>query len=193
MFLRILTALTFVFMLGCAPKQVQYVSGNSTPSTTTDLNTADYRRMVLELLQQVQNSAKSYLLDQEQVVLITRIENRTTSLIDGAALEETIRSVFSSNSRFTFIDTKTLDDILAQLEMGRTGLTDSGTAIKAGKLLNAQLLLSGSLTSTIQRAGRTKDASYQFTIELTNIENGAIIWTGQSEIRKMFQRPRAGF
>lgn len=63
--------------------------------------------------------------------------------IAAARLNSLLASV--PNGRFELIDRTHLKGVLAEQDLGATGVTDSGTAVKAGKLLNADAIVFGTV------------------------------------------------
>ncbi len=178
---------------GCASHKVEYIDPMEAHSTTTALSNADFNRIATELTDSLLGDpVMDRVLGRRNVVFVGPIKNRTYDHPDMEAFAETIQNELRRSGRFQIIDMKRLDEILDQWELKRSGLVDRDIAMRAGKLLDARYMISGALSSSDQVSGRIKDVSYKITLELLNLENGEILWSDETQIRKIHKRSRFG-
>ena len=190
---KCLGLLSLTMLLGCAAHQVQYIDPMDARSTSAGLSHADFKRMSQDIVSQMLDDvALDARLPDRSVLLLGSIKNRTYDHLDGMAFGQILRQSMRSTQRFAFVDQERLDDLLDQWELRRTGLVEKDHAMKAGALLNARYICFASVSSTYQRGGRVKDVSYMLSLELTDVSNGEILWTGQTDIRKMQKQARFG-
>ena len=180
-------------MFGCATRQAQYVDPQSRASISTDLNLADFDRMCRDLLKKMAgNSRLNASLKKGGAAFIGGIENRTYDHLDTQAFAENLKRLLLNSGNWTMIEPKRIDDILDRWELRKTGLFDKETAMKVGKLTDAQFMFTGAVTSSFQRQGRRTDATYQLTLELMSLDDGQLVWVEQTSVRKQFKRALVG-
>ena len=122
------------------------------------------------------------------ICYIHRLGNRTSEHIDTQAMLKTIRTRLIRAGKFTFVDPTQRPEILKQLEDQSSDLIDQSTAVKYGRLLGADYFLYGDISSITAKAGRKRGVYYNVTLNLLDIERGAIIWADEKEIQKVEKR-----
>ena len=115
-----------------------------------------------------------------------------------AAADELTTQLFKTN-QFSIIERAQLDAILSEQDLGASGRVSAGTAAEIGRLLGAQLILTGSITQfSIERVSggfRSLGASYSkaetiLDVRLVDTNTGEIILAENGEGSKRF---RGGF
>jgi TolB-like protein len=76
-------------------------------------------------------------------------------------------SAFSSQGRFRIIEKENLTAVLEELELGRTELVDKSSAVKIGKLLTADAIITGT--------ARGKESSLEIVTRIVNTETRTIL------------------
>jgi hypothetical protein len=80
---------------------------------------------------------------------IGEIENkspRAKALQMGQTIREMLLSIFSRSQVFAVIERDKLDIILSEQELQLSGITDASSAVEIGNLLNAEVILFGTIT-----------------------------------------------
>lgn len=187
--LCVLAMLTMSVFWGCATRQATYVSPQDQSSISTDLHLADFQEMCRDLLKKMQNHQDLIeILDRGAVAFIGGIENRTYDHLDTRAFGENLKRQLLAHGSWRMIEPRHIDDVLDRWELRRSGLVDRDTAMKVGKLTDAGFMFTGAVTSSHQRQGRKTDVAYQLTLELLSLDNGELVWVGQTSVRKQFKR-----
>jgi len=89
----------------------------------------------------------------------------------GRAAANFMESELSSRASLKLIERARVDDIVRELELQKSGLVDKSTAVKAGKLLGATLMITGN----IDRAG----ADLVVSTRVIEVRTGEILGTKQ--------------
>jgi len=88
----------------------------------------------------------------------------TDETVDGLLLF--IENAFVNSGRVVVVDRKNIDSIVEEYEFQRSAMTDESTAVEIGKMANAELIVTGAVTSV---GGR-----YYLNIRLIEVESGEI-------------------
>ncbi|MBI4976441.1 MAG: VWA domain-containing protein [Spirochaetes bacterium] len=94
---------------------------------------------------------------------------------DAEYFGEQLSLVLSRSTVFTQVERKDLQKIMKELELTMTGLTDEKNAAKVGKLLGAQMLITGQLFA----GGKEQ---YELFLKLVNVETGEILSVTKAKI-----------
>src|SRR5688572_26489873 len=63
----------------------------------------------------------------------------------SASITDVVGSLLSEDRNVTIVERKRIDDVLAEQKLQASGLVDTATAVRVGKLLGADLILTGSV------------------------------------------------
>ena len=85
----------------------------------------------------------------------------------GEAISELLVSQFSNSTIFRVVERKGLNAVLKEQELQMSGITDTDTAVKYGKILNADALIYGSVTEL--------GDDFNITVKLIDVETGVIV------------------
>lgn len=99
-------------------------------------------------------------------VAILNIEERAVNQTDAVLAMDFIREALVKSGKFIVIERENMEKILEEQKFQLSGCTTEDCAVKAGKLLNVQQMLLGSLN-------RTGD-KYYISLRLINVEEGTI-------------------
>jgi PBP1b-binding outer membrane lipoprotein LpoB len=92
----------------------------------------------------------------------------------------------AARSRMLFINRAQNQMVQDERQLKRTGATDKGTLKSARQMLGADYRLSGRIGSLDSRSAQTGMVQRytQIAFELTDLESGAIVWTGIYEFSR---------
>jgi curli biogenesis system outer membrane secretion channel CsgG len=102
----------------------------------------------------------------------------------GWAAADELTTQLVQSGKYTVIERAQLDAILQEQNLGASGAVTAATAAKVGKLLGAQLILTGSITQfSIQRTsvgfrgvgGSYSNAESKMDVRLVNTETGEVL------------------
>lgn len=87
----------------------------------------------------------------------------------GTDIADTLTSVLSKKSGFKVVERQMLSKIIEELNLNNSGVIDPDSAVKAGKLLGANILIMGSYLKFMEQV--------KINIRLVDTETGAILKT----------------
>jgi len=142
---------------------------------------------------QTQKSFVSHILKRMAQQLVGRLQRDTTrvmnvAILDFATTKNTkekelgkgmalmITDVLVQQARFNLIEREKIEEINKEIALGQTGLIDEKSAQEAGKLLGAEVMISGSVASLGEY--------YIIAARAIQVENGKILGTAAEEIRR---------
>jgi len=117
-----------------------------------------------------QSYRKNRVINFKKAIAIADFENMSTAAKEnslGEAMAELFSAEFSQSTLFRVVERKNLGKIFQEQSLQLSGATDGGKAAEAGKLLDAQALLFGS----VSEVGET----FTITVKLTDVETGEIL------------------
>ncbi|TBT20028.1 penicillin-binding protein activator LpoB [Vibrio parahaemolyticus] len=175
-----------VILGGCSNK-VSYGDSQATETTTIDFGSTDHKKIAGEMVDSMMmsGSVAAITRDQRPIVFVERIKNKTSEHIDTESITDTISTKMLNSGKFRFVDMDRVESVREQLNFQNTDeLVNQSTAIQFGKMVGAQYMLYGNLSSIVKNAGSDKDVYYKMTMRLMDLETGLIEWADETEIRK---------
>ncbi len=175
-----------VILEGCSNK-VSYGDSQATETTTIDFGSTDLQKIAGEMVDSMMmsGSVAAITRDQRPIVFVERIKNKTSEHIDTESITDTISTKMLNSGKFRFVDMDRVESVREQLNFQSTDeLVNQSTAIQFGKMVGAQYMLYGNLSSIVKNAGSDKDVYYKMTMRLMDLETGLIEWADETEIRK---------
>ena len=101
------------------------------------------------------------------VAAILPLEPATEPLsIDAEYFSEQMVLSIADTGGFTVVDRSNIQDVIDELKLQLSGLTDSDTVAEVGRLLNAQVLIAGKLY---------KPDDYELFLRLLRVESGEVL------------------
>ncbi len=183
----IIALLGLAVILGGCSSQVTYGDAQATETMTIDFGSTDLQRIAAEMVDSMMMSGAVAAMTREQrpIVFVERIKNKTSEHIDTESITDTISTQMLSSGKFRFVDMARIESVRQQLNFQNNDeLVNQSSAIQFGKMVGAQYMLYGNLSSIVKRAGRDKDVYYKMTMRLMDLESGLIEWADETEIRK---------
>ncbi len=122
------------------------------------------------------------------ILFVEGIKNKSPEHLDTDAITEAITSALLASGKFNFVDKARVEEVRAQLDFNNDqALVNPGTAIQFGKMVGAQYMLYGNISSFDKGDGVEEDLYYLLSMRLMELETGLIEWTGVSEMKKTNQ------
>ncbi len=183
----IIALLGLAVILGGCSNQVTYGDAQATETTTIDFGSTDLQRIAAEMVDSmmVSGSVAAITRDQRPIVFVERIKNKTSEHIDTESITDTVSTKMLNSGKFRFVDMERVESVRQQLNFQNTDeLVNQSTAIQFGKMVGAQYMLYGNLSSIVKSTGSKKDVYYKMTMRLMDLESGLIEWADETEIRK---------
>lgn len=88
---------------------------------------------------------------------------------DAAVITDLLRSELVKTRKFNVLERGNMEKILAEQAFQQTGCTSDDCAVKLGKMLNCQRMVSGSLGKLA--------AEYYLNVRVVDIETGRVLWS----------------
>ncbi len=131
--------------------------------------------------------------DGRPIVFVERMENKTSEHIDAKSITETISSKMLNSGKFRFVNMDRVEVVRDQLNFQNNDeLVSQSTAIQFGKMVGAQYMLYGNLSSIVKNAGSDNYVYYKMTMRLMDLQTGLIKWADETEIRKQQSKSLLG-
>jgi curli biogenesis system outer membrane secretion channel CsgG len=94
----------------------------------------------------------------------------------GRSLSDLFTSKLAQTGAFTLVERKKIDAAVRELELGMTGLTEKDTADRIGRLLNADLLIAGTVTEVGENVN--------INVRLIEVETGEVLSARTAEVAR---------
>jgi uncharacterized protein (TIGR02722 family) len=183
----VIALLGLAVVLGGCSNQVSYGDAQAVETTTIDFGSTDLQTIAGEMVDSMLMSGSvSYITRESRpIVFVERIKNKTSEHIDTESITDTISTKMLNSGKFRFVDMGRVESVREQLNFQNNDeLVNQSNAIQFGKMVGAQYMLYGNLSSIAKNAGSDKDVYYKMTMRLMDLETGLIEWADETEIRK---------
>lgn len=183
----VIALLGLAVLLGGCSNKVSYGDAQAVETTTIDFGSTDLQTIAAEMIDSMMMSGSVAYITREQrpIVFVERIKNKTSEHIDTESITDTISTKMLNSGKFRFVDMGRVESVREQLNFQNNDeLVDQSNAIQFGKMVGAQYMLYGNLSSIAKSAGNDKDVYYKMTMRLMDLETGLIEWADETEIRK---------
>ncbi len=193
---KLLSILAFAALLfGCAAT-TPTVGGNVSYGNATDVEqvNADFGSTDLQLMAERMSrslsefSAESY--KDKPLVTVANVKNKTNEYIDTRSITDSIKTQLLKSRALRFaVDISDMQNQTDELtRQNNSGLYARQSTARVGQMQAAKFRVEGTLTSIVKRNSSIKDVYYKFTLQMTSIETGEVVWMDEKEIRKVAQR-----
>lgn len=175
-----------VILGGCSNK-VSYGDAQEAETTTIDFGSTDLQKIAGEMVDSMLMSGSVAYITRESrpIVFVERIKNKTSEHIDTESITDSVSTKMLNSGKFRFVDMDRVESVRKQLDFQNNDeLVNQSSAIQFGKMVGAQYMLYGNLSSIVKQAGSKKDVYYKMTMRLMDLETGLIEWADETEIRK---------
>lgn len=179
---------------GCA-NTVSYGDAQAVETKTVDFGSTDLQKIAADMVDSMMmsGSVAAITKNSRPIVFIDGIKNKTSEHIDTESITDTISTKMLNSGKFRFVDMDRVEDVRQQLQFQNNDqLVDKGSSVQFGKMVGAQYMLYGNLSSIVKEDGRDKDIYYKMTMRLMDIKSGLIEWADETEIRKEQSRSMFG-
>ncbi|EAP95267.1 MULTISPECIES: penicillin-binding protein activator LpoB [Vibrio] len=183
-----------VILGGCSNK-VSYGDAQAVETTTIDFGSTDLQTIAGEMVDSMMASGSVSYITREQrpIVFVERIKNKTSEHIDTESITDTISTKMLNSGKFRFVDMDRVESVRDQLNFQNNDeLVNQSSAIQFGKMVGAQYMLYGNLSSIVKKDGSDEDVYYKMTMRLMDLESGLIEWADETEIRKQQSKSLLG-
>ncbi|MGF1764756.1 penicillin-binding protein activator LpoB [Aliivibrio kagoshimensis] len=192
----IIALLGLAVLLGGCSNKVSYGDAQSAETTTIEFGSTDLQKIAMEMTDSMLSSGAVAHLTQNSrpIVFVESIKNKTSEHIDTESVTDSISTKLLNSGKFRFVDMDRVESVRKQLNFQNDDeLVNQSTAIQFGKMVGAQYMLYGNLSSIVKQAGSDKDVYYKMTMRLMDLETGLIEWADETEIRKQEAKKLLGW
>lgn len=180
-----------IFVTSCATTIRQGISDDETV-TGSDWSAKDVKEIADYMANSISKAAAvpgSVLYGKKTRWILARdLRNDTDEHVNTRTIMEKVRTKLIQAGIASFVDDQAVTDILNQLKFQQSGLFDDKTVARVGKLVGAQYILRGTISSIRKRTERTDIIYYNVTLQAVDIETGEIIWTDEKELQRMTRK-----
>jgi penicillin-binding protein activator len=172
------------------------------PGTTAPLQAGYDQNDLLKLAQQMSAEVLAQPFppagENQPIMVVLGIQNRTETHIDTMALADTITTKLMDSGKLRFVNSARRDELLKEQGYQLANATPE-TRTKIGRQLGAKYMLTGSITEISResmrqaRVSKKQDVYYQLTCEVTDLETGLIAVRKQIDRQRTAQKPIIGW
>ncbi|MBB1463954.1 penicillin-binding protein activator LpoB [Vibrio sp. SG41-7] len=191
----VIALLGLAVILGGCSNKVSYGDAQAVETTTIDFGSTDLQTIAGEMVDSMMASGSVSYITREQrpIVFVERIKNKTSEHIDTESITDTISTKMLNSGKFRFVDMDRVESVRDQLNFQNNDeLVNQSSAIQFGKMVGAQYMLYGNLSSIVKKDGSAEDVYYKMTMRLMDLESGLIEWADETEIRKQQSKSLLG-
>ncbi|WP_336915062.1 penicillin-binding protein activator LpoB [Vibrio cholerae] len=191
----VIALLGLAVILGGCSNKVSYGDAQAVETVNVDFGSTDLQRIAAEMVDSMMmsGSVSAITRDGRPIVFVERIKNKTSEHIDTESITDTISTKMLNSGKFRFVDMDRVEAVRDQLNFQNNDeLVNQSTAIQFGKMVGAQYMLYGNLSSIVKNAGSDKDVYYKMTMRLMDLQTGLIEWADETEIRKQQSKSLLG-
>lgn len=192
----VIALLGLAVILGGCSNKVSYGDAQAVETVDVDFGSTDLQKIAGEMVDSMMmsGSVAAITRDGRPIVFVERIKNKTSEHIDTESITDTISTKMLNSGKFRFVDMDRVEAVREQLNFQNNDeLVNQSTAIQFGKMVGAQYMLYGNLSSIVKNAGSDKDVYYKMTMRLMDLKTGLIEWADETEIRKQQSKSLLGF
>ncbi|EJL6703122.1 penicillin-binding protein activator LpoB [Vibrio cholerae] len=191
----VIALLGLAVILGGCSNKVSYGDAQAVETVNVDFGSTDLQKIAAEMVDSMMmsGSVSTITRDGRPIVFVERIKNKTSEHIDTESITDTISTKMLNSGKFRFVDMDRVEAVRDQLNFQNNDeLVNQSTAIQFGKMVGAQYMLYGNLSSIVKNAGSDKDVYYKMTMRLMDLQTGLIEWADETEIRKQQSKSLLG-
>jgi uncharacterized protein (TIGR02722 family) len=120
----------------------------------------------------------------DPVVIVGTVDNQTMEHINTGTFIEELQRALINSGKVSFAASKSERGDIRTERLEQDEYASEATRKAFGKEVGADYMLSGVLSSIIDKEGGKSVVFYQVNLKLINIETNQIVWNGQKQIKK---------
>jgi len=188
--------LALQLIIFCGGSQVRNEDVNNDQADDVGFSGKDLNEICEYMLKSVMDSAfyKEYIAQEKEkrqlFILAPKLENKTTQHIDSRGIIEKLRTQLINRGSIRFIDEKSIDDAMKQLELQSSDFFDNKQALRLGKLVGGRYLLRGSMREIAKRTDLKDKSYFMITLWIVDLETTEMIWTDEKEYQRVKEKSK---
>jgi uncharacterized protein (TIGR02722 family) len=199
--LLLVVCLAAFFMLSaCATSGVARVSADTQVDLSGRWNDTDIRTVCDTLITDALASPRidGYIKDfsgshggELPTVIVGRFRNTSSEHIDTTIISGIMRTAIINSGKLEFVEGgDTREELRAERQDQQGNASEESAAMLANET-GANFMLTGEVSSTVDKAGNTTVRSYFVKATMTNVETNRILWEGSNnEIKKVITQAK---
>ena len=195
---KVFVALLLVpFIFACGPK-VKRVETNLVKDVSGGWNDTDAQMVAQEMITDcLQGGWYGKYLTQnggkEPVVIVGTVTNESSEHINTRVFVEEMQRALINSGKVEFVASSGERGEIRQERLEQDEFASEATRKAFGKEVGADFMLSGVLSSIVDKSGSKALVYYQTNLKLINIETNKIVWNGEKKIKKYVTRSKVSW
>ena len=195
---KVFVALLLVpFMFACGPK-VKRVETKLVKDVSGGWNDTDAQMVAQEMITDCLQGGwyAKYLAQnggKEPVVIVGTVTNESSEHINTRVFVEEMQRALINSGKVDFVASSSERGEVRQERLEQDEFASEATRKAFGKEVGADFMLSGVLSSIVDKSGSKALVYYQTNLKLINIETNKIVWNGEKKIKKYVTRSKVSW
>lgn len=168
-------------------RQVSYGDSKAVETVTNEFGSTDLQLIAEKM---VGSLLENPVLSGRPTVTLSQVRNKTSEYIDTKSIMNSIQTHLVKSGKVRFV--RSIDEMQAGVDelqrQNQSGLYKKAGKAKMGNMTAAKYSLEGEIVSIVKQSSTTKDVFYKMTLKMYDVEEGAIEWQDEKEIRKTSRR-----
>lgn len=191
----VLATVACLGLSSCGPKAFvkgEYDDVESENNLNDQWSETDMQKVAADLVASMINHPEISNAKRPPIVMVTRLQNKTSEHIDTQSIMDMIRVELSRGGKVAFVDKEAREDVAEEYEYQAENVS-ADTRKGKGEQTGADYIINGRLDTIVQQVGKDKTVYYKVTLNLTNLKRNLIVWTDHKQLRKKFRKRTVGF
>jgi len=168
-------------------RQTSYGDSKAVETVTNEFGSTDLQ-MIAEKM--VGSLLEHPAITGRPTLTLSQVRNKTSEYIDTKSIMNSIQTQLVKSGKVRFV--RSIDEMQAGMDelqrQNQSGLYKKQGKAKMGNMTAAKFTLEGEIVSIVKQTSNVKDVFYKMTLKLYDVEEGAIEWQDEKEIRKTTRR-----
>jgi uncharacterized protein (TIGR02722 family) len=189
----LLLSLTFLAS-SCGGTKVARVQSDSTIDLSGRWNDTDSRLVAEEMIKDALNQRWIYKWEESKkipTVIVGRMANKSHEHISVEAFVKDIERALLNSGRVEFVASRSERQQIRDEVEDQQSYTSADTRSDIGEEQGADLMLTGTISTIVDREGKRSVIFYQVNMELIELESTKKVWIGEKKIKKYVERAGA--
>ena len=192
----VLALLLMPFVFACSPS-VKRVETNLVKDVSGGWNDTDAQMVAQEMITDcLQGGWYPKFLTKngkEPVVIVGTVTNESSEHINTRVFVEEMQRALINSGKVEFVASAGERGEIRQERLEQDEFASEATRKAFGQEVGADFMLSGVLSSIVDKSGSNALVFYQTNLKLINIQTNQIVWNGQKQIKKYVKRSKVSW
>ena len=192
----LLTTVLVSGLLAACATSVQRVSENTVKDVSGRWNDTDSRlvaeEMVSDCISRPWIAQAEKNLGHTPTVIVGEVANNSSEHIATDTFIEDLQRSLINSGRVSFVASSSERQAVRKERQDQDSNASDDTRKERGQEAGADFMLSGTISSIIDKEGGEAVVFYQVNLKLLSMKNNAIVWSGQKKLKKFVKRANVG-